>query len=109
MIGDDSIEDGSGEVAGVPRELFKIGEKSESSAERREALDDALEMERMSGALSAWTLVVDKSCVGKEIFERSIVPGANLKVASEDGEEASCCLLARLVKALPSAMIGADS
>lgn len=93
----------------MPREIFEMGEKSESSAERREALDDALEIERISGALSAWTFVVDKSCVGKEILQRSIVPGGNLKVASEGREEASCCLLARLVKALPSAMIDADS
>ena len=108
VIGDDSTEEDSGEVVGVLRELFEMREKSESSAERREALDEALEMEQMSGALSAWTFVVDKSCVGKEILQRSIVPGGNLKVASEDGEEASCCRLARLVKALASAIIGAD-
>ena len=90
MIGDDSIEELSAEVAGVLRKLLEIDEKSESSAERKEALDEALEADRMSGALSAWTFVVDRSSVGSEILERSMVPAAYLKEVSEGVEEASC-------------------
>lgn len=108
VTGDDSTERGSGEVAGVLKRLFEMEEKSESSAERKEALDEALDMEGMSGALSAWRFVVDRSSVGREILERWIVPAGNLKEASEDGEVASYCRLARLVKALASAMVDQD-
>lgn len=71
------------------RKLFEIEEKSESSAERSDELDEALEADRMSGALSAWRLVVDKSSVGKEILEREIVPAAYLYEVSEGAEAAS--------------------
>jgi hypothetical protein len=74
VMGEDSMEDVSGEVAGVLRKLREMWEKSDSSAERREALDDVLEMERMSGAFRACTLVVERSSVGSEILERSMVP-----------------------------------
>jgi hypothetical protein len=54
VIGDDSIEEVSGDVAGVLRRLLEIDEeKSESSAERKEAFDEVVEMDRMSGAFSA--------------------------------------------------------
>lgn len=53
VIGDDSIEELSAEVAGVLRKLLDMDEKSESSAERTEALDEVLDMDRMSGAFSA--------------------------------------------------------
>lgn len=65
MTGEDPAEEGSGDVAGVPMKLFEMDEKSEPSAERKEELDEALEADRMSGALKAWTLVVDRSSVGK--------------------------------------------
>ena len=53
MIGDDSIDDVSGEVAGEPRKPLEMNENSESSAERTEELDEALEADRISGALKA--------------------------------------------------------
>jgi hypothetical protein len=89
-MGDDSVEEVSGEVAGVLRKLLEMDEKSESSAERKEALDEALEADRISGALKAWTLVVERSSVGKEILERSMVPAAYLNETSPAAEEASC-------------------
>ncbi len=85
-----------------------MDEKSESSAERNEAFDEALDMDRMSGALRAWTLVVDRSSVGKEIFERSMVPAAYLNETSLGVEETSCCRFARLVNALASDMVVED-
>lgn len=106
--GDDSGDEVAGEVAGVLRKLLAVDEKSEPSAERREALDEALEMERISGALSAWTLVVDKNSVGKEILERSMVPAAYLKDESECEAGASCWRFARLVKALASDIVEED-
>jgi hypothetical protein len=104
-IGDDSIEEVSGEVAGVLRKLLEVEEKSEPSAERRETLDEPLETDLMSGAFKAWTLVVERSSVGNEILERSMVPAAYLKWVSEGPVEASCWRFARLVKALASAMV----
>ncbi len=78
------MEEVSGDVAGVLRRLLDMdAEKSESSAERKEAFDEALEMDLMSGAFNAWTLVVERNSVGKEILERSIVPVRYLKEASE--------------------------
>lgn len=47
------MEELSADVAGVLRKLLQMDEKSESSAERRDALDELLEADRMSGALSA--------------------------------------------------------
>lgn len=51
--GDDSTDEVSGVVAGVLRKLLLMDEKSESSAERKEAFDEALDMDRISGALRA--------------------------------------------------------
>jgi len=101
VMGEDSMEELSAEVVGVLRKLLEVEEKSEPSAERREALDEVLDADRMSGAFSAWTLVVESSSVGREILERSMVPAAYLKEPSE----ASCWRLARLVKALASDMV----
>lgn len=89
MIGDDSTDEVSGEVVGVLRKLLEMDEKSESSAERKEAFDDALETDRISGALNACTLVVERSSVGKEILERSMVPAAYLNESSPGAEEPS--------------------
>lgn len=89
VMGDDSIDEVSGDVAGVLSRLLEKAENSESSAERMDALDEALEMDRMSGALSAWTLVVERSSVGKEMLERLMVPVAYLKAPSEGAEDAS--------------------
>jgi hypothetical protein len=80
-------------------------EKSESSAERKEPSDEALERDRMSGAFRAWTLVVERSSVGNEIFEREMVPAAYLKEESDWPEGASYWRFARLVNALASDMV----
>lgn len=82
MTGDDSVDEISGEVAGVPRKPLEMEENSEPSADRKEALDEALETDRMSGAFSAWTLVVESSSVGREMLERFIEPDAYLKGTS---------------------------
>ena len=87
VVGVDSIEDVSGEVAGVRRDLSEAGERSESSPDRTDELDEVLEADRTSGALSACTLVVEISSVGREIFERWIVPAAYLY---EPSDESSC-------------------
>lgn len=108
VIGDDSMGETSGELAGVLRKLLEMDAESEPSAERNESLDEALEMVRMSGALSAWTLVVEMSSVGKEMLDRLMVPAAYLKEASEGAEEASWCRFARFVRALASAIVEED-
>lgn len=48
------------------------------------------------------------SSVGNEIFERDIVPAAYLYEVSEGAEAPSWCRLARLVKALASAIVEED-
>jgi len=53
VIGDDSIEELSGVVAGLSRKLLEMWEKSESSPDRRDEFDDEAVIDRMSGALSA--------------------------------------------------------
>lgn len=75
VVGDESIEDVSALVAGVSSGLLAM---SDSSAERRDALDDVLDADRRSGALSAWTLVVEINSVGREILERIMLPVAYL-------------------------------
>lgn len=79
----------SADVAGVLRKVLVKEEKSEPSVERRELVEEPLERDRMSGALRAWTLVVDRSSVGNEILERSMVPAAYLKETSVGVVEAS--------------------
>ena len=108
VIGDDSTDEVSGDVVGVLRELLGKKQKSKSSVERKELFEEPLEVDRMSGAFRAWTLVVERSSVGKEIFERSMVPAGYLKETSVGVEEASCWRLARLVKALASDMVEED-
>ena len=90
------------------RKLFEIFEKSESSAERNEAFDKSLEADRMLGAWSAWTLVVERSSTGQEILERSIVPAAYLKEVLEAAKETSCWPLKRLLNPLVSAIVEED-
>lgn len=53
MTGEDSTEEVSGDVDGVLRKLFEMEEKSESSAERNDELEEALDADRISGAFSA--------------------------------------------------------
>ena len=81
------------------RKLRSMVEKSESLAELIDPADDP-ETSRMSGAVKAWTLVVEISSVGKEIRLRSMVPGAYLTVVLRSiGVWFSVLRLTRLVKA----------
>lgn len=80
VTGDDdpSIEESS---LLEPRKLLSMVEKSESFAELIESPEDVeVEIDRISGAVNAWTLVVEMSSVGSEIISRLMVPGAYLVV-----------------------------
>jgi hypothetical protein len=77
------------------RKLRSIVEKSESFADEIDPEDDP-EMFRMSGAVSAWTLVVEISSVGREMRLRSIVPGAYLTVVLRI--IGACCSTLRLTR-----------
>ena len=99
-----AIGEVSGEVMGESMKLRSMYEKSESSAERSDEFEEDDETERMSGALSACTLVVESSSVGIEIRLRWIVPGAYLTLPSRAGKAATASRFVRLVKALASAI-----
>jgi len=81
------------------RKLRSMVEKSESLAEETDPADDP-EILRISGAVRAWTLVVEINSVGKDMRLRSIVPGAYLTVVLRIiGVCCSVLRLTRLVKA----------
>ena len=85
------------------RKLLPMLEKSLSlwmELAEDELVSDPPETLRMSGALRAWTLVVERSSVGREILARLIVPGAYLTVQDRGRVFSSprVCALARLVK-----------
>ena len=78
------------------RKLRSMVEKSESLPEEIEPVDDP-ETLRISGAVKAWTLVVESSSVGKEMRFRSMVPEAYLTVVLRWIDVCSGLRLARLV------------
>lgn len=81
------------------RKLRSMVEKSESLLDETEPADEP-EILRISGAVKAWTLVVEISSVGREMRLRSIVPGAYLTVVLRGmGTCCSTLRLTRLVKA----------
>ena len=94
----------SGEVMGESIKLRSMCAKSESSAERSDEFEEEDETERISGALSACTLVVESNSVGIEIRLRWIVPGAYLTLPSRTGKFATASRFARLVMALARAI-----
>lgn len=59
------------------RKLRSMVEKSDSFPEKNEPADDP-ELLRMSGAVNAWTLVVEINSVGREMRLRLMVPGEYL-------------------------------
>lgn len=81
------------------RKLRSMVEKSESLTEENDPDEDP-EMDRISGAFKAWTLVVEINSVGREIRLRSMVPVANLTVVLRCRGAAACSMLrlTRLVK-----------
>ena len=66
-------------LAELERKLRSMVEKSESLAEPIEPVEDS-EACRMSGAVKAWTLVVEINSVGSEMRLRLIVPETCLKL-----------------------------
>ncbi len=88
------------------RKLRSMVEKSESFPELIDPADDP-DMFRMSGAVRAWTLVVEINSVGREMRLRSIVPGAYLTVVLRSiGVWFSVLRLTRLVKARERDIVG---
>lgn len=73
-------------------------EKSESLLDEIDPVVDP-EMLRISGAVRAWTLVVEISSVGREMRFRSMVPGAYLTVVLRCIGTCSVFRLTRLVNA----------
>lgn len=68
------------EEASLPvllRKLRSMVEKSDSFPDETDPEDDP-EMLRMSGAVNAWTLVVEINSVGREMRWRLMVPGGYL-------------------------------
>jgi len=105
VTGDESM---SGKVAGVLRKLRSMVEKSESWFELMEELDepdDDVEIDRMSGAVRAWTLVVEISSVGREIKLRLMVPAGYLTDPPLVGIDVSWLRLPRFVNARARAMV----
>lgn len=100
--GRESTGEGSTEVAG---ELSNAFDESESSAV--EPTDDDGETCGRSGALKDSMLVVDSSCTGAEICERSTgLPDWFRALADRCGAAEAASMRARFeVKALPSAMM----
>jgi hypothetical protein len=87
------------------RKLLSMVEKSESFAELIESPEDVeVEIDLMSGAVNAWTLVVEMSSVGSEIISLLMVPGAYLEVPDLVGVDASSRFM-RLVKALANDIV----
>lgn len=85
------------------RKLLSMVEKSESFPELTDAPEDVAETDRISGAVKAWTFVVEISSVGREIISRLIVPAAYLTVLDRAGVNSS--RLMRFVKALANDMV----
>lgn len=85
-------------LAALLRKLLSMVEKPESIPELSEAVDDP-ETVLMSGAVKAWTLVVEINSVGREMRLRLIVPGVYLTLVPRWIEERSILRLVRLVKA----------
>ena len=72
-------------------------EKSESLPEETEPEEDP-EMLRISGAVNAWTLVVEINSVGREMRLRLMVPGAYLTVVLRWTVTAADCSVLRLMR-----------
>ena len=79
------------------RKLVSMVEKSDSLPELTESAEDEPETDLISGAVRAWTFVVEMSSVGREIISRLIVPGAYLGVP--DRVKPGSSRLMRFVKA----------
>jgi len=103
---DDSMDEVS--VPALLRKLRSIVEKSESLIDDTDEDDDE-EILRMSGALSAWTFVVEISSTGMEICARLIVPGAYLTVLPLARGACGSVRLVRLVRARARPIVGAIS
>jgi len=101
---DESMDELSADIMGVLRKLRSMVEKSESLLEPIEAPEEPLS-EEMSGAVRAWTFVVEINSVGREFKLRSIY----LMLFPRTGVESSSLFArffrVRLVKALASAMV----
>jgi len=110
-------------VTGVPGPLLSTEEvslpvlvrKLRSMVEKSESLPDEIdpaeepEMLRISGAVNAWTLVVEISSVGREMRLRSMVPGAYLTVVLRGIVVCSVLRLTRLVNAREIDIVEEDS
>jgi len=83
------------------RKLLSKVEKSESWLELTDEPEDSVDLpiEGMSGALRAWTLVVEINSVGKEIMSRRMLPAAYLMVLLRLGATSVSSRFMRLVKA----------
>jgi len=90
------------------RKLRSMVEKSESLPDESDPVEDP-ERLRISGAVNAWTLVVEISSVGREMRLRSIVPGAYLTVVLRGIAICSVLRLTRLVNARERDIVEAGS
>lgn len=97
--GNDSIDEVSGDVAGLSMKLREMWEKSDSAPELMLEFEDATEREPISGALRACTFVVEINSVGREMRLRLMVPAAYLTLPSRMGI-AGASRFPRFVKAL---------
>lgn len=82
-------------------------EKSESFPDEIEPVDDP-ETLRISGAVKAWTLVVEINSVGREIRLRLMVPWGNLTLVPRWGISWSTLRLVRRVNARARDMVEED-
>lgn len=106
VIGEDSTDEVSVDELG---ELIKSESMCEKSRSLREAFHDPVGDIKvlMSGAVSAWTFVVEMSSVGSEIRFRSIVPAGYFTVAVREGVDVVLLRPFRFVNARASdAMVG---
>lgn len=74
VIGERSLEE---ELSAVRKPLSMLLKSlSEETEAAEEPDDDSADSLRISGAFKAWTFVVLRSSVGREILARFMVPGA---------------------------------
>jgi len=99
LTGDDAIDDESGVVADELRKLRSMVENSESLLELIEEPEEDEEILRISGAVRAWTFVVEISSVGRDMRLRLMVPAGYRTVIARLGGDCGSLRLARLVTA----------
>lgn len=101
MAGDEaSIDELSVRSVSLMKLLSKDAKSASKPVLREEPLDEGdFFRDEISGALYAWTLVVEMSSVGKEIISRRMLPAAYLTVLLRLGVPSWSSRLMRLVNA----------